>query len=87
MNNFNSWQSIIIKAKNGHSIDREPLSKFIGESIVIDLSKRRNIREGITCSDLETYSEAIRDNGIVLLYTGTSENWMTSNSRNDIGII
>ena len=61
---------------DGKSIDREPLSKFIGESIVIDLSKRCNIGAGITCSDLEAYSKDIRDNDIVLLYTGTSEYWM-----------
>jgi arylformamidase len=61
---------------DGNSIDREPLSKFIGESIVIDLSKRCNIGEGITCSDLEAYSKAIRNNDILLLYTGTSEYWM-----------
>ena len=58
---------------DGNSIDREPLSKFIGESIVIDLSKRCNIGEGITCSDLEAYSKIIRENDILLLYTGTSD--------------
>lgn len=61
---------------HGNSIDREPLSKFIGESIVIDLSGKRNIGEGITCSDLEAHSKVIKDNDILLLYTGTSEYWM-----------
>jgi kynurenine formamidase len=61
---------------DGNSIDREPLRKFIGESIVIDLSKRCDIGAGITCSDLETYSNLIKDNDILLLYTGTSEYWM-----------
>jgi kynurenine formamidase len=61
---------------DGNSIDREPLRKFIGESIVIDLSRRCNIGQGITCSDLEAYSKVIRDNDILLLYTGTSEYWM-----------
>src|SRR5919109_383848 len=42
---------------DGNSIDREAISKFIGESVVIDLSGKRKIGDGITCSDLETYSE------------------------------
>ena len=58
---------------HGNSIDTEPLSKFIGESIVVDLSEKRNIGEGITCSDLGSYSKVIKDNDILLLYTGTSE--------------
>jgi kynurenine formamidase len=61
---------------HGNSIDTEPLGKFIGESIVIDLSGKRNIGEGITCSDLGAYSKVIKDNDILLLYTGTSEYWM-----------
>ena len=61
---------------NGNSIDREPISKFVGESIVIDLSKKHNIGEGVTCSDLEAYSNVINNNDILLLYTGTSEFWM-----------
>jgi kynurenine formamidase len=61
---------------DGNSIDREPLRKFVGETIVIDLSRRCNIGQGITCSDLEAYSKVIRDNDILLLYTGTSEYWM-----------
>jgi kynurenine formamidase len=61
---------------DGNSIDREPISKFIGESVVIDLSGKRKIGDGITCSDLETYSEVVKDNDILLIYTGTSEYWM-----------
>jgi kynurenine formamidase len=61
----------------GNSIDREPISKFIGESVVIDLSGKRNIGEGITFSDFESLSKVIKDNDILLIYTGTSEYWMT----------
>jgi len=61
---------------DGNSIDREPTGKFIGESVVVDLSKRCNIGDGITHSDLEAYSEVIKDNYILLIYTGTSEYWM-----------
>src|ERR671939_1442997 len=32
---------------DGNSIDREPTGKFIGESVVVDLSKRCNIGDGI----------------------------------------
>ena len=59
----------------GNSIDVEPLSKFIGESVVVDLSEKRNIGEGITCSDLEVYSKGIKTDDILLIYTGTSEYW------------
>ena len=60
----------------GNSIDMEPLSKFLGESIVVDLSEKRSIGEGITCSDLEAYSKGIKNDDILLIYTGTSEYWM-----------
>src|SRR5918911_3626474 len=60
----------------GNSIDMEPLSKFLGESIVVDLSEKRNIGEGVTCSDLEAYSKGIKNDDILLIYTGTSEYWM-----------
>lgn len=61
---------------DGNTIDREPISKFVGECIVIDLSKVRSIGDGITSSDLEYYSKFIKDNDILLIYTGTSEYWM-----------
>ena len=60
----------------GNTIDREPISKFIGESVVFDLSGKREIGQGITSSDLETYSKFVKDNDILLIYTGTSEYWM-----------
>src|ERR671939_52302 len=61
---------------NGNSIDREPVSKFIGESIVVDLSKRCKIGDGITSVHLDYYSDLIKDTDILLIYTGTSEYWM-----------
>jgi len=60
----------------GTTIDREPISKFIGESVVFDLSGKRKIGEGITSSDLEAYSKFVKDDDILLIYTGTSEYWM-----------
>jgi arylformamidase len=61
---------------NGNTIDSEPVSKFIGESIVVDLSKRCKIGDGITSVQLEPYSDLIEDTDILLIYTGTSEYWM-----------
>jgi arylformamidase len=61
---------------DGNSIDREPVSKFIGESVVIDLSKRCSIGDGITSAHLEAYSDLIKDSDILLIYTGSSEYWM-----------
>src|ERR671933_1331945 len=46
---------------NGNTIDREPASKFVGESIVIDLSKTCNIGGGISGSQLDAYSGFIKD--------------------------
>src|ERR671925_1744657 len=53
-----------------------PLGKFIGECVVVDMSNK-GVGHGITDSDLDEYSEMIRQNGgdIVLVYTGTSDQW------------
>lgn len=61
---------------NGNSIDKEPVSKFVGESIVVDLSNRSKIGDGITSVHLECYSDLIKDTDILLIYTGSSEYWM-----------
>ena len=61
---------------NGNSIDREPVSKFVGESIVVDLSKRCKLGDGIASVHLESYSDMIKDTDILLIYTGSSEYWM-----------
>ncbi len=44
---------------DGNSIDREPISKFIAESVVIDLSTKYRIEEVFTYSDLGAYSKVI----------------------------
>ena len=61
---------------DGNSIDREPVSKFVGESIVVDLSKRCKLGDGIASVHLESYSDMIKDTDILLIYTGSSEYWM-----------
>lgn len=57
---------------NGNSIDKEPLDKFMGEAITLDLSNI-DVGNGITGSDLENYSKVVKHNDILLLYTGTSD--------------
>jgi len=59
---------------NGNSIDKEPLEKFMGEAVTLDLSNI-DVGNGITGSDLENYSKAVKPNDILLVYTGTSDKW------------
>ena len=68
---------------DGKSIDKEPLDKFIGESVIFDLSNIP-IGNGITDADLDNYSKMVKENDILLLYTGTSDKWKTDeNIRNN----
>jgi arylformamidase len=59
---------------NAQSIDTIPLDKFIGESVILDMSKK-SIGEAITDVDLDTYREIVKVDDIILLYTGTSDSW------------
>jgi arylformamidase len=52
---------------NGNSVDKEPLSKFIGEAAIIDGSGKKSI----TAKDFSGHD--IRSNDIVLIYTGTAD--------------
>jgi arylformamidase len=54
-----------------------PLRKFIGECVILDMSDK-GVGHGITDSNLDEYSEMIRQEGggdIVLVYSGTSDQW------------
>jgi len=64
---------------NGNSIDKEPLDKFMGEAVTLDISNI-NIGDGITGSDLENYSKVVKHKDILLLYTGTSDKWTKDDS-------
>lgn len=66
---YNKWKGI----------DKEPLSKYIGESITIDLLQTSSTSKGITYDDLERYSHIIKQEDILLIYTGTSEKWTIDN--------
>jgi arylformamidase len=59
---------------NGVGIEKESLSKFIGEAVVMDFSNKTR-GDGITSYDLDNYSSLIVPNDIILLYTGTSDYW------------
>lgn len=59
---------------NGNSVDEIPLEKLMGEAIVLDVSEKV-VGEGITNVDLDIYSEIVKQHDIVLLYTGTSDQW------------
>lgn len=61
---------------NGSGIDKQPLSKFIGEAFVMDMS-RKKIGEGINHNDLSTYQSIVHSNEIILIYTGISNYWET----------
>ena len=64
---------------NGNSIDKEPLDKFMGEAVTLDISNI-TIGDGITGSDLENYSKVVKHRDILLLYTGTSDKWTKDDS-------
>ena len=59
---------------DGDGIDKEPLNKFIGEAIILDISNVIS-GKGITDVDLDNYSKIIKRNDILLLYTGTNNKW------------
>jgi arylformamidase len=59
---------------DGKGVEKEPLSKFIGEAIVIDVSTNevRNINE----ANLMRHSNIVSENDIVLIYTGSGRQSM-----------
>src|SRR5215813_8522286 len=58
----------------GTGVDKVPLENFIGEAVILDMSKK-SIGEGITNIDLDTYSKIVKTGDIILLYTGASDHW------------
>jgi arylformamidase len=61
--------------EGGKSIDELPAHSFIGEAIVLDFSKSKPVGSGILLSDLVKFDTVIRQDDIVLLYTGSSDKW------------
>jgi arylformamidase len=56
---------------HSNTVDNEPLDKFIGEAVIIDLSQKRDIGKGITYQDLDNYSDQVKGNDILLIYTAS----------------
>ena len=59
-----------------NTVDEEPLDKFIGEAVLVDLSQKRDIEEGITYQDLDSYSDKVKRNDILLIYTASGDHWL-----------
>jgi kynurenine formamidase len=59
--------------QHGNTIDKEPLEKFLGQAVIVDMSEKQ-IGSGINADDLNRYLKDITivDNDIILIYTGTS---------------
>jgi hypothetical protein len=51
----------------GTGVDKVPLENFIGEAVILDMSKK-SIGEGITNIDLDTYSKIVKTGDIIISY-------------------
>jgi arylformamidase len=61
--------------EGGIPVDKIPVSKLVGEALVVDLSDKP-VGSGITGADLEKISAKLKpEDDIVLLYTGCSALW------------
>ncbi|MCL5068404.1 MAG: cyclase family protein [Thaumarchaeota archaeon] len=60
--------------QGGMTVDQIPVSRFIGEAYVADLSSKQ-IGSGITSKDLEAIGGKFKEDDILLCYTGTSDLW------------
>jgi arylformamidase len=69
-------------SNEGATVDELDLNLLMGEGVVLDLSFKE-IGSGITADDLEKFSEAVRPEDIVVLYTGCcdhiEESWINAN--------
>lgn len=61
--------------QGGEPIDQIPVKSFIGQSLVIDLSRTKPIGTGIVPSDIQAFDSQIKRDDIILLYTGSSDKW------------
>ena len=59
---------------NGQGVDSVSLNKFIGETVILDVSKKE-VGHGITDTELDIHEKKVKNNDILLLYTGTSKDW------------
>lgn len=61
--------------EGGESIDEIPLDRWMGEGVILDVSKEEP--EEITVADVEVAEGDVRADDMVLLYTGWEEKWGT----------
>jgi len=66
----------------GLTIDKIPLSTFVGPTMIIDLSENIQAKQMITWSDIEPYEQELKSGVIVLVCTGWSEKWGTEEYYN-----
>jgi len=71
---------------NGKSIDNVCLDRYIGEAIILDMSKKKAGR-GINDYDLDKQREEIRAGDILLLYSGTSNSWNRDSTRKNFAYL
>jgi len=68
-------------SKEGKPLEELDLNRFMGEGVVLDLSFKE-IGSGIGADDLKKFSDLVRFEDIVILYTGCSnylgESWINS---------
>lgn len=65
---------------NGQGVDNVSLNKFIGETVILDVSKKE-VGHGITDTELDINEKMVKANDILLLYTGTSKDWNKNENR------
>lgn len=65
---------------NANGIDKFPLDIF--KARILDLS-RIGVGHAVTSSDLDVYSDLMEDEDILLIYTGTSDNFRSGIKFND----
>jgi arylformamidase len=66
--------------KDGPDVSQIPLSRVVGESIVLDFTDKK-VREPITGADLQMRGADVRKGDIVFVRTGLSHNYRTPRSR------
>lgn len=71
---------------NGKSIDKVFLDRYIGEAVILDMSKKK-VGRGIIDSDLDKQREVIRAGDILLLYSGTSNTWNRKSTRKNFAYL
>jgi len=65
---------------NGQGIDSVSLNKFIGETVILDVSKKE-VGHGVTDTELDIHEKMVKENDILLLYTGMSKDWNKNENR------